>query len=209
MRGLIPKRENKAFTPPRLRVPRSGRIERSADKRRSRWMRRALSLSIVVAVAACLSFQEGIWPSGLLNQTMSTALQTVRRKLERKQIAAPTPYIVVENPKTSINQPLPLGIALINSVSEETVVLSGLIEGTSLSLGTPLTATRWSLPGRDLDKAFISAPENFKGVMEVVVTLYSSRQEILETKQARFEWYGSGKADKLPIAIAPDRRPSR
>jgi hypothetical protein len=106
----------------------------------------------------------------------------------------------------SINHPLPLGIVLINGVGEETVVLSGLIEGTSLSVGTPLTATRWSLPGRDLDKAFISAPENFEGVMEVIVTLYSSRQDILERKQSRFEWNGSGKGDKLPVTTVPDRR---
>jgi hypothetical protein len=98
---------------------------------------------------------------------------------------------------------------LINNISEETLVLSGLTEGTSLSVGTPLTPTRWSLPGRDLDKAFISAPENFEGVMKVTVTLYSSRQDILETRQARFEWNGSGKGDKLPVTIAPDQRLSR
>ena len=89
------------------------------------------------------------------------------------------------------------------------MVVSGLIEGTSLSAGTALTATRWSLPGRDLDKAFISAPENFEGVMEVIVTLYSSGQDVLETKQARFEWRGSSKGDKLPVTIAPDQRFSR
>jgi hypothetical protein len=167
-----------------------------------------LLLSIVVAVAACFWFQEGIWPSSLLNQTMSSTLQTVRQKFDRKD-GADTPYLIFENSKASINRPLPLGIVLKNSVNEETVVLSGLIEGASLSAGTALTATRWSLPARDLDKAFISAPEDFEGVMEVIVTLYSSRQDILETKQARFEWNGSGKADKLPVTIAPDQRLSR
>jgi hypothetical protein len=182
---------------------------RPAGKWRSwKWLQRTLSLSIVVTVAACFWFQEGVWPRALLNQTMSSALQTVRHKFERKE-GAHTPYIVFENPKTSINQPLPLGIVLNASVGGEIVVLSGLIEGASLSTGTALTATRWSLPGRDLDKAFISAPENFEGVMEVIVTLYSSRQDILETKQARFEWSGSGKADKLPVTISPAQRLSR
>ena len=40
--------------------------------------------------------------------------------------------------------------------------------------------------------------------MQVTVTLYSSRQDILETKQVRFEWSGSSKGDKLPVTIAPD-----
>lgn len=136
---------------------------------------------------------------------MSSAFQTVLRRLERKD-RAHTTYLVFENQKALINRPLPLGFILINSSGEEIVVLNGLMEGTSLSVGTPLGAARWSLPGRDLDKAFISAPENFAGVMEITVTLYSSRQDILETKQARFEWNGSGKADKLPISIAPDQR---
>ena len=139
---------------------------------------------------------------------MSSALQTVLHRLERKDRADP-PYLIFENQKALINYPLPLGIVMINGVGEETVVLSGLIEGTSLSIGTPLTATRWSLPGRDLDMAFISAPENFEGIMEITVTLYSSRQDILETKQARFEWNSSGKADKLPVTVAPGQRLSR
>jgi hypothetical protein len=167
-----------------------------------------LLFSLVVAVATGFWLQVDIWPPSLQNQSMSSAFQTVLHRLERRD-RAHTPYLIFENSKASINHPLPLGIVLIDSVSEETVVLSGLIEGTSLSVGTPLTATRWSLPGRDLDKAFISAPENFEGVMEVIVTLYSSGQDVLETKQARFEWGGSSKGDKLPVTIAPDQRLSR
>jgi TPR repeat protein len=39
-----------------------------------------------------------------------------------------------------------------------------------------------------MDKAFISAPENFRGTMRVVATLYSASHEILETNAIRFEW---------------------
>ncbi len=101
-------------------------------------------------------------------------------------------------------------MALENSLGGETVVLGGLLEGTSLSAGSALTKTRWSLPGRDLDKAFISAPENFDGVMEVTVTLYSSRQDVLETKRTRFSWSSSGKkGDKLPVTIPSTQNPAR
>ena len=209
MRGLIPKREHKTITPPRLRAsPRLSIVRPAGNGRWRKWLLWTLLLSAAVAVATGFWFQVDIWSPSLLNQTTSSAFQTVRYRFERKD-GAHTPYLIFENSKASINRPLPLGIVLNNSVNEETVVLSGLIEGTSLSAGTALTATRWSLPARDLDKAFISAPENFEGVMEVIVTLYSSRQDILETKQARFEWNGSGKADKLPVTIAPDQRLSR
>ena len=209
MRGLIPKREHKAITPPRLRAsPRLSIVRPAGNGRWRKWLLWTLLLSAVVAIATGFCFQVDIWSPSLLNQTISSAFQTVRYRFERKD-GADTPYLIVENSKASINRPLPLGIVLINSVNEETVVLSGLIEGTSLSAGTALTATRWSLPARDSDKAFISAPENFEGVMEVIVTLYSTRQDILETKQVRFEWSGSSKGDKLPITISPAQRLSR
>ena len=89
------------------------------------------------------------------------------------------------------------------------MVLSGIIEGTSLSAGSALTDTRWSLPGRDLDKTYISAPKDFDGAMEVTVTLYSSGQDVLETKRTRFSWSGSGKGDKLPVTLPSAQNPAR
>jgi len=171
-----------------------------------------LSLSAGGAAAAVFWFHGGLWPLPRLDQpqTLAPDPETDRHpgrpdKLGQKEEYR-TPYLAFQNSKAAINQPLPLGIALNNSVGEETVVLSGFVEGTSLSAGTALTATRWSVPGRDLDKAFISAPENFDGIMQVTVTLYSSRQDILETKEARFEGSASRKGDKLPIPIAPAAR---
>jgi hypothetical protein len=209
LRGLIPKHEHKAITPPRRRAsPRTNIVRPAGNGRWRKWLLWTLLLSVVVGVATGFWFQVDFWPPSLLNQTISSTFQTIRHRFERKD-RSDTPYLTIKNSKASINHPLPLGIVLNNSVSEETVVLSGLIEGTSLSAGTALTATRWSLPGRDLDKAFISAPENFEGVMEVIVTLYSSGQDVLQTKQARFEWRVSSKGDKLPVTIAPDQRLSR
>jgi hypothetical protein len=143
----------------------------------------------------------GIWPSNLLQKTTS-ALQNIRQKLERSD-AAGRPYLAVKETKGSINQPLLVGITLENGHGGETVVLGGLREGTTLSAGSALAKTRWSLPGNDLDKAFISAPENFDGVMEITVTLYSSRQDVLETKRTRFSWGGFGKGDKLRVGSPP------
>lgn len=126
-----------------------------------------------------------------------------------QNVGHPTPRLAFQTATTTINQPLPLGIVLNDSTGEETLVFSGFVEGTSLSAGTALTATRWSLPSRDLEKAFISAPENFDGTMQIQITLYSSSQDIIETKQVRFEWSGSSKADKLPVTRSPTQRLSR
>lgn len=120
-----------------------------------------------------------------------------------------TPRLAFQAAGTTINHPLPLGIVLNDSTGEETLVFSGFAEGTSLSAGSALSATRWSVPARDLEQVFISAPENFDGIMQVTVTLYSSRQDVLETKKVRFEWGGSSKGDKLPVPISSPQGISR
>jgi hypothetical protein len=171
-----------------------------------------LLISAGGAVATAFWFQVGIWSLPTLNQTQTLAPDSEidrhpeqANKLEQKEENRP-PHLAIQNSKAAINQPIPLGIALHKSIGGETLVLSGFVEGTSLSVGIALSATRWSVPGRDLDKAFISAPENFDGTMQVTITLYSSRQDILETKEVRFEWSGSSKGDKLPVTISPAQR---
>ena len=99
-----------------------------------------------------------------------------------------TPHLAFQNSMGAINDALPLGIVVNHSSGGETLVLSDLVEGTKLSAGTALSPTRWSIPARDLDKAFIAAPENFSGTMELSAKLYSSDNLVLETKTIRFEW---------------------
>ena len=111
--------------------------------------------------------------------------------------SAPATKRLINSPPESPENRLSIGFKFLDPV------LSGF------SAGAALGATRWSLPGIDADKTFISAPENFSGTMMITVTLYSSRQEILETKAARFEWSGSVKGDKLPVTVSPDRRLSQ
>ena len=166
------------------------------------WILFSLLLSVGAIVATALWLPEGVWPLSMPN------LRQIVAPSPEKQVHR-TPTLAVHTARAPINQPLPLGIVLNDSAGEETLVFSGFVEGTSFSAGTALSATRWSMPGRDLDKAFISAPENFAGIMQVTVTLYSSRQEIFETKEVGFEWNISHKGDKLPVQISPSQRLAR
>ena len=207
MRGLNLKREHKTPPRPGAMVQPRPIVPRSAYWRN--WFLLGLLLSAGCSVATAFWFHEAPWPLSILNQpqTVAPAPETDRDawrtdRLEQKAEHRP-PRLAFQDLRAVVNQPLALGIALINSSGGETLVLSGFVEGTSLSAGTALGTTRWSVPGRDLDKAFISAPENFDGIMQVTVTLYSSRQDILETKEVRFEWNTSHKGDKLPVQISP------
>jgi len=204
LRGLISKQQHKASAPPRppATLQPGPIVLRSAKGYWRNWFLLGLSLSAGGAVATAFWFQVGIWPLPTLNQTQTLApdSETERHpgrvdKLEQKEEYR-TPHLAFQNSKAAINQPLPLGIALNKGIGGETLVLSGFTEGTSLSVGTALSPTRWSVPGRDLDNAFISAPENFNGTMQVTATLYSSAHDILETKEIRFEWSISQKEDR-------------
>jgi hypothetical protein len=209
LRGPISKREHKALAPPRPAA-----MVRSAKVYWRNWFLLSLLLSAVGAVATAFWLHEAPWPFPILQpQTVAPAPETDRHawrtdRLEQKEEHR-TPRLAFQNLRAAINQPLPLGIVLTSSTGGETLVLSGFVEGTSLSAGAALSTTRWSVPGHDLDKTFISAPNDFNGIMQVAATLYSSTQDVLETKEVRFEWSSSRKGDKLPVTISPAARLAR
>jgi hypothetical protein len=217
LRGPISKRRHKTLAPPRPAAMVQPRpiVLRSAKVYWRSWVLFGLLLSAGCAVATAFWFHEASWSLPILKQPQSVtpAPETDRQawRTDRlKQIEEHrTPGLAFQDLRAVVNQPLPLGIVLTNSTGGETLVLSGFVEGTSLSAGTALSTTRWSVPGSDLDKAFISAPENYHGTMQITVILYSSRQDVLETKEVRFEWSGSSKGDKLPVTISPAQRLSR
>jgi hypothetical protein len=51
-----------------------------------------------------------------------------------------------------------------------------------------LSSNRWSLPAKDADETFVSAPQDFSGTMEAIVRLYSPGNESLQTAKIRLEW---------------------
>lgn len=96
--------------------------------------------------------------------------------------------LVVQDQKGAVDTPIPLGISVSGGSGNEIVVLEGLREGTQISLGTSLSSNRWSLSVKELGKAFIAAPKNFKGSMALAAKLYSARNELLQTATIHFRW---------------------
>lgn len=197
--------EREVTAPPRSRA----KLRQGPVARRRRWLIWLLLglLSAGAGVAIAFWLQEGTWLVSMLNrsQTVVPDRQTdgpawQADKLGRKE---GHPHLIVKSSRGAVNQPLPLGIALNNSTGEETLVLSGLVEGTSLSAGAALGTRRWSVPAGDLDRTFISPPQGFNDIMQVTVTLYSSTQEVLEAQQVGFVWSSSRKGDKLPVTTSP------
>ena len=115
-------------------------------------------------------------------------------------------HLAIENQKGLTSEPLPLGISVADGSGGETVTVSGLAEGTELSLGTELGSSSWLVPVADLDKTFVGAPVRFVGVMTAKITLNSATGTRLDTRNIRFEW---SKPEFYSAAPAEQTEPTR
>src|SRR5215813_11546775 len=96
--------------------------------------------------------------------------------------------LVIAGQSGFVNEPLPVGISLQDFSGDETVVVSGLIGGTELSLGTSLGRDGWTISARDVDRTFVGAPKDFFGVMTATVDLRSPTGRLLDRGNLRLEW---------------------
>jgi len=177
-------------------------VVRSNKNHRLSWF--LLGSSVGGILAAAVWFEAVTWLSPKLtpSDAFTAVFEANRDSGRTDKLKATeghrTPHLAFQTSIGAVNDPLPLGIVVNDSAGGETVVLSDLAEGTKLSAGTALGPARWSVPGRDLEKAYIAAPENFGGSMHVTAKLYSSDNRLLETKGIRFEWTGS-QSENRPV----------
>jgi hypothetical protein len=114
--------------------------------------------------------------------------------------------LVVQSQRGFANEPIPLGVSLVDASGGETLTLVGLVTGSRLSAGTPLGLTGWQLSAGDLGNAFAYAPKDFVGVMEPVVELHSARDQPMDVQVVRLEWIRK-KEDRLTPQLDPSKPP--
>lgn len=134
-----------------------------------------------------------------------SAVTTLHEVPNAERSAQPT-RLAVEATKGFANEPLPLGISIENALGGETVTVTGLAEGTELSLGTSIGPAGWLLSARELDKAFVAAREDFVGAMDATVNLRSTSGQLLDSQAVRFEWI-ENKHEGLMPALKPEPTP--
>ena len=96
--------------------------------------------------------------------------------------------LVVQSGRGFANEPLPLGVSLVDASGEESLVLIGLVAGSRLSVGTPFGSTGWQLSAGSIGNAFVYAPTDFVGVMDAVIDLRSASNQPIDVQVLRFEW---------------------
>ena len=96
--------------------------------------------------------------------------------------------LIVEDRRAFANEALQLGISLDGGIGGEVAILSGLVTGTRLSVGSALGANGWRLPARDLMQAVAYAPKDFVGVMEGAVDVRTDNDVLVDSRPIRLAW---------------------
>ena len=103
--------------------------------------------------------------------------------------------------RTTVGEAVPLGMNVEGSTDGVLAIVTGLLPGSNLSVGSPVGATVWQLPARDLAGVLVRPPAGFSGMMEVVVDLQVGVDEIVDRRWRRLEWTAT--------RPQPDRRCNR
>jgi hypothetical protein len=124
--------------------------------------------------------------------------KVVDSSLRTNPLGSGATHLAIENQKGLTNEPLPLGISVIDASGGETVIIAELAEGTELSLGTAMGSGIWLVPVADLDNTFVGAPMSFVGVMTAKVTLNTASGKRLDARNIRFDWSKPEFSSALP-----------
>ncbi|SFK30348.1 sel1 repeat family protein [Methylocapsa palsarum] len=149
--------------------------------------------TMAIAVTAGLAFlfvgNPGAMCSSGANKS-NGELSIVSSLFLSSAMAAPvnvaTPELLVnEAPPRPMDAAIPLGVSVRNSDESTILIIEGLVEGTTLSTGRPISDGKWWLYAGDIENALILPPPHFVGTMVVTVALI---QNLAETRRLPFKW---------------------
>jgi hypothetical protein len=140
-------------------------------------------------------------------EPISAGMTALESKVELSD--ATSARLVVGNPAPgAADDPIPIGISLINSAEDDVVVLSGLPFGSRVTNGQPLATDGWHLLARDLANAAIQPEKGFVGGADITVELRRADQTIIDRQELHFEWTGPAPQPTTDVAAPLTAGPS-
>jgi hypothetical protein len=100
----------------------------------------------------------------------------------------PTSRLIVRDQQALRNEPLPLTVVVENPRQDETLLLLGLVSGTTLSVGTSTSPSSWQLSADKLKGLDLYAPKDFVGTMDTTLALISSDKRLLDSRTIQLKW---------------------
>jgi hypothetical protein len=162
-------------------------------------MRFSLVITFAAAVAYGLTMLASSEPNGLWIKAASERIAGIGSQLHAALPAAgPPSRLVVEDQQAFANEPLSLAVNVDHATENESLLLDGLAQGTTLSAGTSTSPSSWQLPFGQLHTLYLYAPKDFVGVMNTTVDLFGADRRLLDSRAMRLKW----------IAREPQRTPA-
>jgi hypothetical protein len=175
--------------------------------RRSGFLPLFVRLSLVIVFAAMVAYgltalaslQPGPLPlKGAVGRVAGIVPQSQPAPLP----APPPSRLVVEDQQAFANQPLSLAVNVEDARRNESVLLDGLAEGTTLSAGASASPSSWRLPPEQLRGLYLYAPKDFVGVMNTTVDLLGRDQKLLDSRSMQLKWIAQEPKPALPPSFA-------
>lgn len=110
--------------------------------------------------------------------------------------------LVVEDRQAFANEPLSLAVDVEHAAGNETVLLDGLAQGTTLSAGMPMRPSSWQLPSDKLAGLYLYAPKDFVGVMNTTVKLLGPGNRVLDSRDMQLKWISKPQRQAPEPAVA-------
>lgn len=156
---------------------------------------RILRLSLAIAFAATAAYGVTQFyssrPSAPSPNDSSPATAQPASQSEQAEKSPPPQMpsrLIVEDRQALANEPLSVAINIEHAASNETVMLDGLAQGTTLSAGTSMRPSTWQLPPDKLAGLYLYAPKDFVGVMNTTVKLLDPGNRVLDSRDMQLKW---------------------
>jgi hypothetical protein len=98
------------------------------------------------------------------------------------------PRLLVQGSRGIIGEPVLLGVTLEGQAEGAVVMITRLVPGMKLSTGAAVGANTWQVPATDLAHTWISAPNDFVGVVDLMVELHLADTTTVDRRPIHFEW---------------------
>jgi hypothetical protein len=119
---------------------------------------------------------------------------------ERAQLSR----LVLTDQHAFANEPLTLGVSVAPATGFGSILIGGLMPGTRLSAGAPVTSGSWELPLDSVGGVRVYPPQNFIGVMDTAVDLLAPSKKIIDRRPERLEWIAKAGPSQRGREIDPE-----
>lgn len=150
-----------------------------------------MRFSLVVVFAAIVAYGVTMLASSQSGMPWLKAARSRVAELAPPSHQAPAPppsRLIVEDQQAFANEPLSLVVSVEHARNNESLLLDGLVRGTTLSAGASKGPSSWQLPYDKLRGLYLYAPKDFVGVMNTAVDLIGPDKHLLDSRTMQLKW---------------------